>query len=236
MPSDKDFKRVVRARMQQTGESYTAARAILLHQPVPRRAAPPRPTARVPAPAPASDLAARAGMSDQAVKAGTGCTWERWVWSLDRVEAHTWSHPRIARYIQDTWRLGSWWAQSVTVGYERIKGLREKGQRRGGGYVANKSRTFPVPLARLYRAVSDGRSRKRWLEPGAVAIRSTTKDKYARGRTAGGASVEFVFTAKDRGRSMMQVQEGPLGSRADIAVRKAFWAARLAALGEMLGR
>ena len=53
MPSDKDFKRVVRARMQQTGESYTAARAILLHQPVPRRAAPPRPTARVPAPAPA---------------------------------------------------------------------------------------------------------------------------------------------------------------------------------------
>ena len=152
-----------------------------------------------------------------------------------RQEAHTWPHPRIARYIQDTWKLGSWWAQSVTVGYERIKGLREKGQRREGGYVANKSRTYPVPLARLYHAVSDGRTRKRWLEPGEVAIRSTTKDKYARGRAAGGASVEFVFTARDRGRSMVQVQEGPLGSSADIAVRKAFWADRLAALGELLG-
>ena len=100
MPSDKDFKRVVRARMQHTGESYTAARAILLQQPRPRRADAPRPAARVPTP----DLASLAGMSDQAVKASTGCTWDRWVWSLDRVEAHTWPHPRIARYIQDTWK------------------------------------------------------------------------------------------------------------------------------------
>ncbi|HMV33060.1 MAG TPA: hypothetical protein PKA50_13140 [Gemmatimonadales bacterium] len=231
MPSDKDFKRVVRARMQHTGESYTAARAILLQQPRPRRADAPRPAARVPTP----DLASLAGMSDQAVKASTGCTWDRWVWSLDRVEAHTWPHPRIARYIQDTWKLGSWWAQSVTVGYERIKGLREKGQRRGGGYVATKSRTFPVPLSRLYRALSDGRSRQRWLTPGEVTIRGTTKDKYVRGRSAGGASVEFVCAAKGPGRSMVQVQEGPLASPGDIATRKAFWAGRLAALGEVLG-
>ena len=231
MPTDRDFKRVVRARMQQTGESYTAARTILLQRPAPRPAA-----ARAPAPAtaPARDLATLAGMSDQAVKASTGCTWDRWVWALDRVEAHTWPHPRIARYIQDTWKLGSWWAQTVTVGYERIKGLREKGQRRGGGYVANKSRTFPVPLGRLYRAVSDGRSRKRWLDAGEVTIRGSTRDKYVRGRAAGGASVEFVFATKGPGRSMVQVQEGPLPSSADSARRKAFWAARLAALGEVL--
>jgi len=29
MPTDKDFKRLVRGRMQKTGESYTAARAQL---------------------------------------------------------------------------------------------------------------------------------------------------------------------------------------------------------------
>ncbi len=31
MPTDKDFKRLVRGRMQKTGESYTAARATLLN-------------------------------------------------------------------------------------------------------------------------------------------------------------------------------------------------------------
>lgn len=237
MPTDKDFKRVVRARMQQTGESYTAARAILLQQPTPRRPRAPRAaplTPQSPPPAAAGDLATLAGMSDQAVQARTGCTWDRWVWSLDRVEAHTWPHPRIARYIQDTWKLGAWWAQSVTVGYERIKGLRARGQRRGGGYMANKSRTFPVPVRQLFQAFSDGRRRRRWLEAGAVTIRGATPLKYVRGRAAGGASVEFVFAARGPGRSMVQVQEGPLGAPEDIARRKAFWEARLTALGKLL--
>ncbi len=33
MPSQKDLKRLVRARMQKTGEAYTAARAQLLAKP-----------------------------------------------------------------------------------------------------------------------------------------------------------------------------------------------------------
>jgi len=40
MPTNKDFKRLVRARMQKTGEAYTAARAQLLSRP-------PAPTAPV---------------------------------------------------------------------------------------------------------------------------------------------------------------------------------------------
>jgi hypothetical protein len=34
MPTQKDFKRLVRARMAKTGEAYTAARAQLLRKPV----------------------------------------------------------------------------------------------------------------------------------------------------------------------------------------------------------
>jgi len=40
MPVDKDFKRLVRGRMRKTGESYTAARAILLQKPAPTRSWP----------------------------------------------------------------------------------------------------------------------------------------------------------------------------------------------------
>ena len=38
MTTDRDFKRVVRARMAQTGETYTAARAALEETPPPRKA------------------------------------------------------------------------------------------------------------------------------------------------------------------------------------------------------
>ena len=50
----------------------------------------------------------------------------------------------------EKYKVPGWWAQTVTVGYERIKGLRAVGQRRDGTFEANKSRTFAVPLARLY--------------------------------------------------------------------------------------
>ena len=145
MTTDKDFKRLVRGRMQKTGESYTAARAQLRTQ---------RPAARSPASVVSpTDYAKLAGKSDAIMKARTGCTWERWVKALDHAGAHAWTHGEIARHVVDRYKIPGWWAQSVTVGYERIKGLRDVGQRRGGAYEASKSRTFAVPLARLYRVV-----------------------------------------------------------------------------------
>ena len=154
MPTDKDFKRLVRGRMQKTGESYTAARAHLRKH---------KPTCRPPPfPAPA-DYARLAGRSDAILKENTGCTWERWVKALDREKAYTWPHREIAKYVHEKYKIPGWWAQTVTVGYERIKGLRAVGQRRDGSFEANKSKTFAVPLAELYRAFHDPRTRARWL-------------------------------------------------------------------------
>ena len=131
MTTDKDFKRLVRGRMQKTGESYTAARAQL-------RSTPPA----VPSVVPPSDYATLAGKSDAIMKARTGCGWERWVKALDHAGAHGWTHTEIARHVVEKYKIPGWWAQSVTVGYERIKGLRAVGQRRGGAFEASKSRTF----------------------------------------------------------------------------------------------
>ena len=54
MTRDRDFKQVVRARMAQTSETYTAARAALEQQAPPKVATPPGPTGR-----PAYDTARR---------------------------------------------------------------------------------------------------------------------------------------------------------------------------------
>ena len=71
--------------------------------------------------------------------------------------------PDIAVLVREELGVGDWWAQAVTVGYERIKGLRERGQRRDGIYEANKSKTFAVPVRTLFRAWADTQTRKRWL-------------------------------------------------------------------------
>jgi hypothetical protein len=124
MPTNKDFKRLVRGRMQKTGEAYTTARAHLLER---KPAAAARPKASRPVPA---DYAKLAGRSDAVLKAKTGCTWERWVTALDHARAYTWPHREIAKYAQEKYKVPGWWAQTVTVGYERIKGLRAVGPRR----------------------------------------------------------------------------------------------------------
>jgi hypothetical protein len=225
MPAHKDFKRLVRGRMQKTGESYTTARAQLRKQ---------KPTSAVaPAPLPA-DYARLAGRSDAILKERTGCTWERWVQALDRAKAHTWSHREIAKYVIEKYKVPGWWAQTVTVGYERIKGLRAVGQRRDGSFEANKSKTFPVPLARLYRAFHDARLRSRWLPGVDLTIRTATRPKSMRITWPDRTLVVVGFEGKGPRKSLVAIQHGKLPDKAATTRVKEYWAERLGALEEVL--
>jgi hypothetical protein len=210
MPLDKDYKRLVSGRMQKTGESYTAARAVLRKKPAP----PPR------APNPAApDHARLAGMSDAAVAAKTGRTWSEWVAALDRAGAQQWPHRRIAECVHQHFKIGDWWGQTVAVGYERIKGLREIGQRRSGAYEASRSKTVPVPVGRLYRAFTDARLRNRWLPGVKLTIRKATPDKSVRITWDDDTSVEVWLTSKGDARSSVAVSHRKLTSREDSARR-----------------
>jgi hypothetical protein len=230
MTTNKDFKRLVRSRMRKTGESYTAARSHLLEN----RRADIRMGATVGAPVAGPDYARLAGWSDDLIKAKTGCDWDRWVKALDHAKAHEWSHREIARYVHEKYKVPGWWTQTVTVGYERIKGLRAIGQRRDGGWEANKSRTYPVPLARLYRGFSDKRNRAKWLPGVDLTVRTATKDKSMRITWPDGSSVVVGFLSKGSGRSSVYVQHGRLPDKAAADKVKAFWGERLGALGEVL--
>lgn len=226
MTTDKDFKRLVRGRMQKTGESYTAARAHFLRQP---KEAVPTPSAAAAAPV-VVDYAKLAGMSDAAIKAKTGCNWERWVYALDRAKAYEWSHGEIAEYVSSKYKVGSWWRQAVTTGYERIKGLRAKGQLRNGKFQTSKSKTVPLPLGRLYRAFSQKAARERWLPGVALTIRSARPEKYMRMNWPDGTSVEVGFASKGRGKSQVAIQHGKLNDQAAATKMKAYWGERLEAL------
>jgi hypothetical protein len=224
MPTDKDFKRLVRGRMQKTGESYTTARAHLRKH---------KPTTSTTGSA-AADYARLGGKSDAILKDKTGCTWERWVKALDRTKVYTWPHGEIAKYVQERYKIPGWWAQTVTVGYERIKGLRAVGQRRDGSFEANKSKTFPVPLGRLYDAFHDPRMRARWLPGVDLTVRTAAREKSMRITWPDKTLVVVGFTGKGAAKSQVALQHGKLPDQSAVTRMKQYWANRLGALGDVL--
>lgn len=243
MPKDKDLKRIVRSRMQKTGESYTAARArILARKPPAGKSPADEPPAEEPtaagrpgaAGAKREEYATRAGMEDDTVRDRTGRGWAEWVEALDAVDAASWPHRDIAAHLADEHGLSGWWAQSVTVGYERIRGLRDIGQRRGGAYEISKSKTVPVPIEALYRAFDDPSTRERWLPGVDLTVRTATANKSMRVTWPDETSVEVYFIAKGKEKSQVAVQHTKLASREDGDARRKFWGERLARLAELL--
>lgn len=212
MPIQKDLKRLVRTRMKKTGESYTAARLQIVKKQV--------------------DYAALAGMSDAAVKKATGRNWSEWVRALDAVSAAEKPHREIARYVSS---IGTpdWWSQMVTVGYERIRGLRDRGQRRGGSYEATKSRTFNVSVEKLFDAFANARTRKRWL-PVKIKVRTATKPKTMRIDWDDNTFVAIGFLSKGKDKSSVAVQHSKLPEKASIEAVKKMWSEYFDRLGEVL--
>jgi uncharacterized protein YndB with AHSA1/START domain len=233
MTRDRDFKRLVRARMAKTGEAYTAARAQILDKP--RTIGNSRADAARPAAAPA-DYAVLAGKSDHVVKQKTGCTWEGWVQMLDGLGAADMRHGEIAALINHKFRVAPWWSQMVTVGYERITGRRAVGQRADGSYEASKSRTFDVPVATLYDAWANPRRRKHWLGDAQVAVRGAIAPKSIRFGWDDGSVVAAWFTPKGAERSAVAIAHSKLQDEAAVRRLRAYWSERLDALADMLPR
>ena len=240
MPTQKDFKRLVRRRMQKTGESYTAARAQLLktrvHCDIKGPPPPSLATARHAAtPRRPKDYAKLAGMSDATIKAKTGCTWKGWVDALDYARRTPGRTGRSPSYVHEKFEIPGWWAQAVTVGYERIRGLREIGQRRGGSYEASKSRTFAVPVATLFDAFAVPR------RAGQVAGRRQALGAQGDARQVGAHHLGGGDVGRDvahrqgsRQEASASVQHRKLPDKEATVRMKAYWTERLGALGDLL--
>ena len=217
MTANKDLKRVVRARMKKTGESYTAARAHIIKKPEPK-----------------PDYASLAGVSDAAIKEGTGCKWERWVKTLDHYGAERMSHRDIARLVKQKFDTSSWWTQSVAVGYERIKGLRARGQQRDGTFGMTKSRTFNVPVERLYEAWVDDATRSQWLTGAKTKVRTSTRPKSAR-MNWNDSIIAVGFSSKGAMKSAVALDHPKIPDPETRKKLAEYWSDRLDALTRLIG-
>jgi len=219
MPKAKDLKKIVRARMEKTGESYTAARMQTLKKKA--------------APAPAPDYAALSGVSDSAIEKATGRTWPQWVALLDAFGGKEKPHRDIAQHVFAQGNVSGWWSQSVAVGYERIRGLRAIGQRRSGTWEANKSKTIGAPAAVLFDAITNARKRAKWLGAVKLTVRSSSA-KSVRAVLDDGTAVQFYIDPKGEAKSTVTVQHVKLTEKAMADRMKEFWSEKLNALAEVV--
>jgi Domain of unknown function (DUF4287) len=214
MTTQQSFKRRIRARMAKTGESYTAARAQLLPDPEPEYE--PR-------------------ISDEKVEAATGRVWRDWFDLLDEWGAVDREHREIAGWLNAEHGVPGWWAQGVTVEYEKARGLRPIGGDRDGTYNVSASKTIGVPVERLFEAWNNPEQRARWLGDFELRERTSTPPRGARYDWEDGSTRLIVLCeAKSESKSTVALSHERLPDADEAARLKAFWRERMAALKEQL--
>lgn len=178
-------------------------------------------------------------LSDGALRGATGRGWADWFDVLDAWDATRRTHAEIAAYLGTEHRMGGWYAQSVTVGYEQERGLREVGQSSSGDWNTSGSRTLAAPPERVLAAFTEPGQRGRWLPDVELSVRtlhpgrSLTADlRDESGDAAGRVSVRLE--ALPDGRTRVGVGHGKLADAATVARYKAFWKERLAVLKAVL--
>ena len=219
MTAKRSFKRLVRARMEKTGESYTSARAALLAAEESKATDGPSLT-----------------MSDEAIRRRTGRGWEEWFDLLDAWGAAERTHTEIARWVAKEHSIDGWHSQAVAVSFERARGGRAVGEY-PDGFRISVSKTVAVPVARLYAAFGNGPARKRWLPDGELRTRTAMEPRSIRFDWDGGETrVNVFFTAKDEGKSSVAIQHERLADGEEAERMKAYWRERLTTLKGALER
>lgn len=218
MTDNKALKRAIRTRMEKTGERYTAARRHVVKDT--QSETPP--------------IVSDPGVSDETIKQGSGKSWDEWLKILDAWGARDRTHGEIAAHLSSDHGVSGWWAQSVTVGYERARGMRAKHQRADGFYVTV-SKTVPVDVERSFQAFSDSKERRRWLEAGTLRVRTTQPGKSARFDFRDDDSRVLVsFLPKGSSKATVHIEHYRLPDAKSVEDTRSFWKERLAKLADRL--
>jgi hypothetical protein len=136
--------------------------------------------------------------------------------------------------VSERYDVSGWWAQTVTVGYERARGLRAPNER-PDGFTVSVSKTLPVSADELSAMFTDPRKRRRWLERGALRVRTSQPGRTARFDAADGVTrVNAWFTAKGPAKSSVALQIERLVDADAVERARAYWRERLAGLGAEL--
>jgi len=252
MTQAKKLKKRIRARARKTGESYTSARRHVVATRATRGAAPAAP-AREAAKTPAGPKPAGPGKlagSEARLVQKTGHGWSHWFSTLDAFDRSAKGHTAAARHLAEDHGVDGWYAQMITVEYERARGLRAQNQRGTGDYEVSVSKVLPVSVRDAARALADRRQRGDWLPAGGAEIRAALEGALAGSKTVrlreqgdarfhyrtDAATVDIVILPKPKGRSAFVTSTTKLASPEDVERHRAAWRKALEALKQHLAK
>ena len=225
------LKQVIRARAAKTGERYTSARRHVLREL--------NQTAAV-------VKAAKPTMSDASFVKKTGHGLAHWFAVLDTFGAVEKGHTAAARHLYEDHKVDGWYAQGITVSYERARGVRAANQRCDGAFEVSASKTVTASTKQLVKAFKDARERQGWIGEAdpklAEALVKGLADKKSKGvvvRPDGlvrfrykwnDTTVQFYMAPKPGGKFIVSVQHMKLANSDAVETYRSQWKTALAAL------
>ena len=169
------------------------------------------------------------GASDAAVRSATGRGWGDWRAVLQRMGAADLPHREIAVRLRAEHDVPEWWAQAITVDYERSIGRRELGQGCDGDYAAGATKTIRGSLddaLAAWCALVAGRTEFDGVAlGGAPRVTRTATWRYWRVALADGSRLAIAIGAKPgtTPKSGVAVNHDGIGTAAAAARWKTFW-------------
>ncbi|GAA4429133.1 hypothetical protein GCM10023169_31080 [Georgenia halophila] len=185
-----------------------------------------------------STRSSEAVVSDARLREATGRSRAEWYALLDEAGARQWDHTRIARWLGGEHDVDGWWAQSVTVGYEQSRGMREPGQRSDGTWEANATKTLYTTRERLWPHLADEDLRRDWLDVDWPMV-GVTEPRSLRLVADDGSRITMLVDdlppgADGRTKVRLAVQHARLADGGAVTETKKFWRDSLADLAEII--
>ena len=236
------LKQVIRARAAKTGERYTTARRHILKGLTGERVDRPSPAVPSREPAVKSSTKTKATFSDKKFIEKTGHGLDYWFEVLDRFGAVEKGHTAAARHLYEVHNVDGWYAQGITVSYERARGVRQANQRCDGEFEVSVSKTLAGDTRAVVKTLTDPAARKRlsksnpplfgalWQALDAPKSKGVVIRPDGLGRFRypwDGTTVQLYITPKSGGKVAVVATNMKLGSAAVVEERRTIWRAAL---------
>jgi uncharacterized protein YdhG (YjbR/CyaY superfamily) len=168
-------------------------------------------------------------LTDAAVLKATGKGWANWFNLLNEEGFAAKPHTEIVKFLTEKLSTPGWWAQSITVEYERYLGRRQTGQVKDGTFQTAVSKTMPGDKDQVFdfwlAAVCDEKELNSIPLAGKPAISKSEKWRFWRVDLQDGSKVTVTVGAKTTEKSILTFSNEKLKSRDDIEPWKTFWKA-----------
>lgn len=164
--------------------------------------------------------------SEEAVQKATDKGWDEWFTLMDNEGCLEMNHTEMAKLLRDKLVVSAWWSQTITVAYERERGLR-KVHERVDGFSVGRTRTVDVSRDEVWDTLHDPAFLAEWLPDLEITPTSEKPPQRMLGTLPDGTTLEFALDEKPGDRCMISAAQSKIPDEETAAKMKAAWTTRM---------